>query len=60
MEMLMRKLEIRGNITTRLKQACVYADDDVLVTRTRQALINTLQKLRQEAEKYGLKINQNT
>jgi len=34
MEMLMRKLEIRGNITTRLKQACVYADDAVLVTRT--------------------------
>jgi len=59
MEMLMRKLEIRGNITTRLKQACLYADDVVLATRTKQALINTLQKLKQEAEKYGLTINQN-
>ena len=39
MEMLMRKLEIRGNITTRLKQACIYTDDVVLVTRTKQALI---------------------
>jgi hypothetical protein len=29
------------------------------VTRTKQALINTLQKLKQEAEKYGLVINQN-
>jgi hypothetical protein len=38
MESLMRKLEIRGNITTRLKQACVYAYDVVLVTRTKQAL----------------------
>jgi len=54
---LMKKLEIRGNITTRLKQVCVYADD-VLVTKTKQALTNTLQKLKQEAEKYGLVINQ--
>ena len=55
----MKKLEIRGNITTRLKQVCVYADDVVVVTRTKQALTNTLQKLKQEAEKYGLVINQN-
>ena len=31
----------------------------VLVTITKQALINKLQKLKQEAEKYGLTINQN-
>jgi hypothetical protein len=59
MEMLMRKLEIRGNITTCLKQTCVYVDNVVLVTRTKQALINTFQKIKQEAEKYGLTINQN-
>jgi len=29
------------------------------VTRTKQALINTFQKLKQEAIKYGLVINQN-
>jgi hypothetical protein len=29
------------------------------VTRTKQALINTFQKIKQEAEKYGLKINKN-
>jgi len=46
MESLMRKLEIRGNITTCLKQACVYTDDVVLVTRTKQALIDTFQKLK--------------
>jgi len=56
---VVRKLEIRGNTTTRLKQACVYADDVVLVTGTEQALINTFKKLKQEAEKYGLTINQN-
>ena len=55
----MRKLEIRGNITTRLKQACVYADEVVLVTRTKQGLIYTFKKLKQEAEKYGLTIKQN-
>jgi hypothetical protein len=54
----MEKLEIRGNITTRLKQVCFYADDVVLVTRTNQALANKLQKSKQEAEKYGLVINQ--
>jgi len=59
MESLMKKLEIRGNITTHFKQVCVYADDVVLVTRTKQALTNTPQKLKQEAEKYGLEINQN-
>jgi len=59
MESLMKKLEIRGNITTRLKQVCVYADDVVLVTRTKQTLTNTFQKLKQEAEKHGLATNQN-
>jgi len=59
MESLMKKLQIGGNISTRLKQVCVYADDIVLVTRTKQALINTFQKLKQEAIKYGLAINQN-
>jgi len=57
MESLMKKLEIRGNITMHLKQVCVYADDVVLVTRTKQTLTNTFQKLKQEAEKYGLAIN---
>jgi len=59
MESFMKKLEMRGNISMRLKQVCVYADDIVMVTRTEQALINTFQKLKQEAIKYGLVINQN-
>ena len=59
MESLMKKLEMTGNVSTRLKQVCVYADDIVLVTRTEQALTNTFQKLKQEAIKYGLAIKQN-
>jgi len=31
----------------------------VLVTRAKQGLINTFQKIKQEEEKYGLTINQN-
>ena len=59
MESLIKKLEMRGNISTRLKHVCVYVDDIVLVTRTKQALTKTFQKLKQEAIKYGLAINQN-
>ena len=59
MEPLMKTLEMRGNISTRMEQVCVYTDDIVLVTRTEQAQINTFQKLKQEAIKYGLLINQN-
>jgi len=58
MESLMKKLQMRGNISTGLKQVCVYADDIVLVTRTEQALFHTFQKLKQEAIKYGLEMNQ--
>ena len=38
-------------------KSCVYADDVVLATRTKQTITNTFQKLKQEAEKYGLAIN---
>ena len=53
------KSDSNNEHSTRLKQACVYSDDVVLVTRTEQALINTFQKIKQLAEKYGLTINQN-
>jgi len=38
---------------------CSNCDVVVLVTRTKQALVNIFQKIKQEAEKYGLTINQN-
>jgi len=59
METLMKKLEMIGDISTQLKQVCVYVDSIVLVTRTEQALNNKFQTLKQEAIKYGLAINQN-
>jgi hypothetical protein len=35
------KIDLRGTISTRTKQLCVYADDDVIITRTQKALKET-------------------
>ena len=50
-------MELRGNISTRLKQCNVYADDILITTRTAQAMIDTFVKLKNESQKYGLMIN---
>jgi hypothetical protein len=42
---VMDNLEVRGNITTRLKQICAYADDIVIIGRTKQILIEAFCKL---------------
>jgi porphobilinogen deaminase len=47
-------MELRGNITTRLKQFTAYADDILVTTRTRQSLIDTLQKLKEISAQFGL------
>ena len=52
-------LEVRGNITTRLKQICTYADDIVIIGRTKQILIDTFCKLKHEALNAGLRVNNN-
>ena len=38
LDSVITNLEIRGNITTGLKQICAYADDMVLIGRTNQIL----------------------
>jgi len=50
-------LGIRGNITTRLKQICAYADDIVIIGRTKQILIDTFCKFKHKALKAGLIVN---
>ena len=59
MGVIITKLEVRGNISTRLKQIAAYAADIVIIGRTKQAMIDTLNKLKNEASKYGLLINEN-
>jgi hypothetical protein len=56
---VMDNLEVRGNITTRLKQICAYADDIVIVGSTMKILIETYCKLKNEAQKAGLIVNNN-
>jgi hypothetical protein len=52
-------IEVRGNRNTRLKQICAYADDIVIVGRTKQSLVETFCKLKNEAQKVGLIVNNN-
>jgi hypothetical protein len=47
-------MELRGNISTRLKQCAAYADDIVI---TAQAIIDIFVKLKNESLKYGLIVN---
>jgi hypothetical protein len=50
-------MELRGNITTHLKQCTAYADDILLTTRTKQSLIDTFQKLKEISAQYGPIVN---
>ena len=43
---ILKQMELRRNITTRLKQCTAYADDILLTTRTKQSLTDTFQKLK--------------
>jgi sorting nexin-29 len=57
MDSILKKVELRGNISTRLKQCTAYADDIVITTRTAQAMIDTYVKLKNRSLKYGLQGN---
>jgi hypothetical protein len=57
MDSILKKMEFRGNISTRLKQCTAYADDIIITTRTAQAMIDTFVKLKNESLKYGLIVN---
>jgi hypothetical protein len=54
---IMNQLDVRGNISTRLKQSIAYADDILITATTTQTAIDTFQKLKEQSLKYGLVIN---
>jgi hypothetical protein len=54
---ILKQMDLRGNITTHLKQCTAYADDILLTTRTEQPLIDTFQKLKKISAQYGLIVN---
>jgi hypothetical protein len=57
MNSILKKMELRGNISTRLKQNTAYADDILITIRTTKAMIDTFVKLKNELLKYGLIVN---
>jgi len=54
---LLKKMELRGNITTQLKKYTAHTDDILLTTRTKQSLVDTFQKLKEISAQYGLIVN---
>ena len=59
LEAALLKIDLRGNISTRTKQLCAYADSVVIIAKTQKALKETFITLQKEAEKLGLIINTN-
>ena len=53
---ILKQMDLWGNITTHLKQCIAYADD-ILLTRTKQSLLDTFQKLKEISAQYGLIVN---
>ena len=46
MDSILKKLELRGNISTKLRQCTAYADDILITSRTTQAMTRTFVKLK--------------
>jgi hypothetical protein len=59
LEAALLEIDLRGNISTRTKQLCAYADDVVIIARMQKALKETFITLQKEAEKLGLIVNTN-
>jgi hypothetical protein len=55
---VIKQLDLKGNISTRLKQCSVYADDILLTTRTIPALKDTFQRLKKTSLQAELTINE--
>ena len=55
---VLKKLDLRGNISTRLRQLTAYADDILITAHTRQSLIDTFQQLKKNSMEVGLIINE--
>ena len=58
MDSVLTQLDLRGNISTRLKQLMAYADDILITARTKGALIEALHQLKSSSMEVGLRINE--
>jgi len=55
---VLTQLDLRGNISTCLKQLMAYADDILILASTKKYLMEVLQKLKKSSIEVGLKINE--
>jgi len=46
---VLTQLDLRGNISTRLKQLMAYADDILILARTKKSLTEALQQLKKSS-----------
>jgi hypothetical protein len=54
---ILKQLELRGNISTRLKQCSAYADDILIPARTKQTMRDTFEKLKNISLQFCLIVN---
>lgn len=57
MESVIRKADCKGTIRTRQQQIIAYADDIVIIARTKEALTQTFTAMEKAANSIGLKTN---
>jgi len=57
LDLVMKKLNLRGNISLKLKQIVAYADDVALLARSPKGLKEIFHKLQNAATLVGLNIN---
>ena len=54
LDVIIEQLDLRGSISTHLKQCSAYADDILITAITKQSLIDTFQKLKDKSVCFGL------
>lgn len=59
LEETIKDLDIKGSLTTKEGQIIAYADDIVILARTRKKMEDTFKKMRTAAKNMGLLINEN-
>ena len=55
---VLKQLDLKGNISTRLRQLVAYADNLLTTAWAKQSLIDTLRQIKSSSTDVGLRINE--